>query len=436
MSNSSSPNTENLLSFSEGIISANYYGPGFVKPAYESRLTFASVPGFIEQLLLGSTSRPTLPIEVTDKINGQINSEIDRVVLVLFDALGWEAVTHLQAESQLLKDLFKSDLSLKTTSQFPSTTAAHVTSLSSGLPVYASGVCEWRYYEPKVNQIINPFYLSPYHTAEKELLIKGGRSTAEILPQHSFTNDLEEDGVACYWHNPFPSQYGLHFHAEHVQQPYHIHSPETAVQRILESLKKIEGKQFHSLYLPTYDSLRHEQGPYSHNADQEGLYLLKTLEPLFYQQGDGRTLVMLTADHGQVAINPAEELFINQEIPDLLSYLRRSKSGEILRYGGGPRDILLYVQPEKVIELAGLLRERFKGIAEIYTQAEAAQLGTLGPLPILPDFAARMGDLLILPHLNYSIAWDEPGFRREIFRGHHGGLTTQEMETPLFMVLV
>ena len=49
-------------------------------------------------------------------------------------------------------------------SQFPSTTTAHLTTLSTGLPVEQHGLYEWRCYEPSLGVVIRPLLFAPSAT--------------------------------------------------------------------------------------------------------------------------------------------------------------------------------------------------------------------------------------------------------------------------------
>jgi hypothetical protein len=46
---------------------------------------------------------------------------------------------------------------------------------------------------------------------------------------------------------------------------------------------------------------------------------------------------------------------------------------------------------------------------------------------------ARVGNLVILPYRGEAVWWYEKDRFEQKFRGHHGGLTPQEMEIPLLM---
>jgi hypothetical protein len=56
--------------------------------------------------------------------------------------------------------------------------------------------------------------------------------------------------------------------------------------------------------------------------------------------------------------------------------------------------------------------------------------GYFGPV-ISPQLRGRAGDLVILPYEGETVWWFEKDKYEQKFRGHHGGLTKQEMEIPL-----
>lgn len=111
---------------------------GFIKPRYDSG-GFAGLPARIHEYCA--------------------SGKYDAVVLFLVDAFGWRFFEKFQ-DLPFLKRLTSDGMVEKLTAQFPSTTAAHVTTIHTGLPVGKSGVFEWFYYEPQLDRIIAPLLFS------------------------------------------------------------------------------------------------------------------------------------------------------------------------------------------------------------------------------------------------------------------------------------
>ena len=81
------------------------------------------------------------------------------MVLFLVDAFGWRFFERFQ-DAAFIQRMAKHGRIEKLISQFPSTTAAHVTTIHTGWPVGQSGVYEWYYYEPQLDAIIAPLLFS------------------------------------------------------------------------------------------------------------------------------------------------------------------------------------------------------------------------------------------------------------------------------------
>jgi hypothetical protein len=57
-----------------------------------------------------------------------------------------------------------------------------------------------------------------------------------------------------------------------------------------------------------------------------------------------------------------------------------------------------------------------------------------GPTQPSREFLARVGNVVILPYQNETVWWFEEGKFDMHFKGHHGGLTPEEMEIPLLLL--
>ena len=76
-------------------------------------------------------------------------------------------------------------------------------------------------------------------------------------------------------------------------------------------------------------------------------------------------------------------------------------------------------------EVTGYVKNLPNGTVEMVAE------GYFGLGPVSEKFIARAGDLVILPYAGESVWWWGGGDYENKFYGNHGGLTAEEMETPL-----
>ncbi len=146
----------------------------FIRPLYES-YCFSNILPTIQHLLTG-TGTPALPSDVWSGLEPRY----DTVILFFVDALGWRFFDRHAAAHPFLKRVLDEGIVSKLTSQFPSTTAAHVTHIHTGLTSGASGVFEWFYYEPQLDMMIAPMLFSPAGPLVRERLRPTGIDPAKI----------------------------------------------------------------------------------------------------------------------------------------------------------------------------------------------------------------------------------------------------------------
>src|SRR5437588_12848220 len=103
-------------------VSSSTFSQQSVKPLYDS-YCFSNIPQTVEFLLTGE-GQSALPLDVF----GALPTKYNKVVLFFVDAFGWRFFERYAAKYQFLKTILERSVVSKMTSQFPSTTAAPVTS--------------------------------------------------------------------------------------------------------------------------------------------------------------------------------------------------------------------------------------------------------------------------------------------------------------------
>lgn len=410
------------------IVRANRQGDHFTAPVYDT-YGFAQLPQTVKHLLTTDAKQG-----VPYSSGSALAEKYDTVILFFIDAFGWRFVERYLDRHPFLKRVLDEGVVGLLSSQFPSTTAAHVTAIHTGLNVGQSGVYEWNYYEPLLDAVISPLLFSYAGDHDRDTLLKSGVAPTAFFPSQTIYQDLAGHGVnsyvlqdSRYCHSPYTD---IVTNGARVI-PYRTF-PE-AVASLIEGVYNTKGKNYFFLYYDKIDSISHHHGPNSLQLAAEIETFLALMEDFFHPnlaKHRGRTLFLMTADHGQVDIDPKTTIYLNKDIPALLPHLKRSRDGKILAPAGSPRDMFLHVEEGHEDEAIHLLSRTFDGRGEIRRTSEMMDQGFFGST-ISPELRSRIGDLVILPYANESVWWYEQARFDQHYFGHHGGLTPYEMETVL-----
>jgi predicted AlkP superfamily pyrophosphatase or phosphodiesterase len=390
--------------------------PTFVKPRYNSG-GFAGLPVRVE--------------------NAFASGDFDAVVLFLVDGFGWRFFERFQDEP-FIKRIAKHGQVEKLISQFPSTTAAHVTTIHTGLNVGQSGVFEWIYYEPQLDMTITPLLFSQAGTKDRDTLKPKKVKPEALYPHGKFYPALRRFGVTPY---VFGSR-------EHTPSTYSNVVMDGAEQigfkTLAEAFVNIEvlleqqtQPVYVHLYFDKFDSLCHEYGPNSPQAEAEIRAFLALLESHFTRmfRGKKRILFLMTADHGQAEVDPKTTIYLNTH-PDFKGFekfIRTNRKGKLIVPAGSARDMFLYIHDDRLNEAEEFLAKRLEDRADVVKTDALITEGYFGP-EVSSRFRERVGNLVVLPYRYESVWWYEKDRFEMKYYGHHGGLTPQEMETDLYML--
>jgi hypothetical protein len=321
-----------------------------------------------------------------------------QVVLLVLDGLGDLQV----AERRHLAPVLASGAGTTITSVAPSTTAAALTSLSTGLPPAVHGtvgyrvavggdvlnVLSWRTSAGDARRTVparrfQPF--APFPGAAPFPVVSRSEYAAT-----GFTASHLGDGVLHGWHTPS----GL----------------AVEIRRLLAT-----GTPFVYAYYDGIDRTAHAQGLGEH-YDAELRAVDRIVADVLEVLPPGAALVV-TADHGQVEVGGSVEV------------LGRTLMENVVLLSGEGRFRWLHVRPGAVDDVRAAAIEEYGHLAWVRSLEDVVEEGWLGGEPV-PDVRSRLGDVVLVPFA--PTAFLDPadtGEQRLVCR--HGSLTADEMLVPL-----
>ncbi|MGE5250561.1 MAG: alkaline phosphatase family protein, partial [Bacteroidota bacterium] len=297
------------------------------------------------------------------------SGEYDAVVLFLVDGFGWRFVQRFQ-DAPFLKRLARLGTVEKLTSQFPSTTASHLTTIHTGMPVGRSGVYEWFYYEPRVDAIIAPLLFSYAGDRERDTLRSSGVDAARLLPSGDFYPGLSGSGVRSYVFGG--SEYTPSTYSSAVMKGAQMLGFRTLPEALVNLARLLENHSvpaYVHFYFDKIDAVCHSYGPEAPQTEAEIESFLLLMERFFDRLFDPgrRVLFLMTADHGASEVDPKTTIYLNTDprFAGLDRFFRRNARGELLVPAGSPRDMFLYIRSELLDEAQAFLSARLHGRAEV-----------------------------------------------------------------------
>lgn len=404
------------------------FSSSFCKPLYGS-YCFSRIPATVEHLLTGK-KLSSLPKDCFV----MENEPYDMVVLFLIDGFGWTFFEKNMEKYPFLSRFIKEGIVSKITSQFPSTTAAHVTTIHTGEEVGQTGIYEWFYYEPKIDRMISPLLFSLAGDRTIGSLEKTGITPQEIFPTKTIYQKFKKQKIDSYVmqqesivNSHYSRTMGLAAH------PLSYQRFEDGLKTVVEAVNsKADGSSYFLVYFPDIDSMGHRHGVDSEEFAEAIDYCMKALETHFFQKiknPSKKIACLMTADHGMVEVNPKTTIYLNKELPALAKMIKQNRRGQMLVPAGSCRDFFLHIQNDKLDEVKKILTKHLEGKAECYKTKDLIDAGLFGSKPVSDLFLQRVGNLVVLPYEKEAVWWYEKGRFEQHFYAVHGGLTRKEMES-------
>ncbi|GAA0069568.1 alkaline phosphatase family protein [Clostridium sardiniense] len=397
----------------------------FIVPLYDT-YCFSNIPDTIKNLL-GIQNKNGLPI---DTLGGK-RVQSNKVIFLLIDAFGWSFYEKYKNDSRFMKKIEKKGVVSKITSQFPSTTTAHVTTALTGLPVYKHGLYEWFYYEKEVDDIITAFLFKEARVNEYESLKNKNIDPKSFLPSDNIFKELNGNGVKSRVYQPSYINNSIYTNTMcNCAEIIGYEKYDDLFNRVYNDLKENYDKEYYYIYLPEIDSVAHEFGCNSEEFDLKVKEFLKNLDRFFenIEKDIEDISILISADHGQIETDLNKKNYLNEIIPEIEMYLKRNEKGELLSPTGYCRDLFLMVEDEYILKVKEMIEEKLKDVVEIFTYEDLFDIG------LFKEDSKRLNDrcpnLLLIPKENNNIWWYEEGVFDISLKGVHGGISKEEMEIP------
>lgn len=355
-----------------------------------------------------------LPPVDGDRLPGELLEDVEAVVLLVVDGLGWEA--YRGADLASLPELAADGSGNPLTSVLPSTTATALTTLHLGAA-------------PAHHGLVAPFArlreqgvtgnLLRWTTADGAAPLRDrGIEVHDVVGAPALPGVLGDAGLATraltrdeYVGSPLSR---VLYRGADVEG---FEDLDGLVRRIPKAAR---GEDLVLAYWDGLDATGHLQGPGSEDWDGE-LARVDAAVGRVAEALDPGTLLLVTSDHGFVP-TPAPLALDVDDHPDLLGLLGGPPTGEV-RWR--------FLASEAPGEVRAYVGDRLGHAVDVLDQGALLEAGAYGPSPPTEAVRARYEDLVLVPRGERSILvrhGEDPAPR---LAGHHGGPDPAEMLVPL-----
>lgn len=328
------------------------------------------------------------------------------VVVLLIDGLGELQLTS-HADAAPVLDSFARTVSLVT--EFPSTTPVALGSLGTGMSPGSHGLIAANFWLPETESMLAPL---KWGSDPHPLLV----APEQTYFEKAFERGITVTTIAQEKHRDSGLSRSV-LRGSNYRGASTISEIAQAFEILQRELSKSTHRALTYVYWPDLDRIGHVCGVGSVEW-LAGLREVDHLVSLLTELLHGENTLVVTADHGMITCTPEHHISI--EANPILSY-------GIKGVGGEPRARHIYSQPGAVESVQANWRSELVNKARVYTREEVLdhQFYVVSDT----DIAERIGDLVVMPHGDYTLtSIVDPRTSRLL--GQHGGLTPAEMVIP------
>jgi hypothetical protein len=340
------------------------------------------------------------------------------VCLLLVDGLGWRALRRHPTDAPSLTSLAEGSQPI--TSGFPSTTAASVSTIGTGMPAGQHGIVGFSFAIPD-GVLINALSWHT-HGAGKRVDLRKRFVPEEIQPRRTALERAAAAGVQVTLAVPQVHHgSGLTRAVLRGGDIQDVHALGDLAGNVLAAVSGRE-RTFCYAYHGDLDLLGHVYGVESlpwrlqlGHIDRLAATIAEGLPP-------GTQLVVI-ADHGMVTVPEEARLDFDTE-PALQAGVRL--------LGGDPRARYIYTDPGATDDVVAAWSELIGDRAWICTRDEAIAAGWFGPV-VEPRIRDRIGDVVVAARTDFAVVRSQVTPKLSRLIGHHGSLTADEQLVPLLV---
>ena len=289
---------------------------------------------------------------------------------------------------------------------FPSTTAAALTSLLTGVLPGAHGIVGYRARIPGTDDVVN--MLRGWDTDGLPLSFQRATPLSATLGRPFFAVSRNE-----YARTGFTA-------ATLGDAEFHGADDLDERVRVAADLAARNPGSLVYLYAPDLDAIGHKRG-WESDEWVAALERVDAAARTLATSIDRGTGVVVTSDHGMIDV-PRHRHILLEEGGDLLAGVRL--------IGGEPRLLQLYAEPGEADAVLTRWRDAEASRSWVFSRAELEASGLIGAVD--PEVAARIGDVIVAARAGIAYYDDRVADKApQKMVGQHGSLTDEERIVPL-----
>jgi predicted AlkP superfamily pyrophosphatase or phosphodiesterase len=380
--------------------------------------------------LLGASVENPAYGELNPLVWGEQVPEVERVIFFLCDGMGYKLLQELVEEDAEVADLIATLTDgrglLPLTSVAPSTTAVALPAIWTAQPPGVSGMVGSVQFLREASVLADILAFRPSIGKHANgSLSDWGIDADNFVSNPVIAHYLDAVGVsanALVDYKLYGSGLSRIMHRGNLTTHIHLGYSDM-FSRASQVLQETVGKKAYiNVYNPALDTISHGYGAKSPQAVHELKYQLRSIRDAIADPAlrDGKTLVVITADHGHADVHQAFDIPNDPKWKPIYNAMRSNM-------GADSRFAYLYLREGTKSSVIDVLEAEFSDQVAWVDRQTAIESGLFGDGNFHPDLEHRIGDLILIPRLGIRLTDPSHLFKHASL---HSGLSDREMFVP------